>query len=220
MPGPTSADVIHRVQLGSALPTAAGVGGRGVGGGEDGGGGGGPGSEKPGQVQLPIPAHPIAQRGILVAPGTFKVALEVDGTVVATRPFEVRSDPVAAVTLAQQQARAAVAIELTALLTKVQTLAAELTTRKAAATGDAATKIQALQTRLVGAAGGGRGRGGGGRGAGPQPVRQQLTAVFSGMTVSGAQTGTVNPPTGSRAMQLAAATLELAAIEREMKALK
>ena len=79
--------------LGPALSTAAGVGGARRRGRRRRGWRGRPGSEKPGQVQLPIPSHPIAQRGILVAPGTFKVALEVDGTVVATRSFEVRSDP-------------------------------------------------------------------------------------------------------------------------------
>jgi photosystem II stability/assembly factor-like uncharacterized protein len=218
--GPTSPGVIHRVNWDLRFPLPPGLGGRGGGGGEEGGGGGGPGSEKPGQIQLPIPSHPIAQRGILVAPGTFKVALEVDGTVAGTRTFEVRSDPAAAVTLEQQKAREAVAIEISDLLTKVQSIATELTTRRASASGDAATKLQALQTRLVGAAGGGRGRGGGGRGAGPQPVRQQLSGVFGAMTVSGAQTGTVNPPTGSSRVQLAAAKVELAAIERELKAIK
>ncbi len=220
--GPTSAGVIHRVNWDLRFPLPPGLPTRGGGGGEEGGGGGGPGSQKPGQIQLPIPAHDIAQRGILVAPGSFKVALEVDGAIVGTRTFEVRGDPASSVTLEQQKAREAVAIEVTDLLAKVEALNAELTAKKASATGDAADKIQALQTRLVGAAAGGRrGGGGGGRGAaGPQPVRQQLGTVFGAMTVSGAQTGTVSPPTGSVRATLAAAKTEFAAIERDAKALK
>jgi hypothetical protein len=197
------------------------MGGRG-GGGEEGGGGGGPGSQKAGVIQLPIPSHDIAQRGILVAPGTFKVALEVDGAVIETRAFEVRGDPASNVTLEQQKAREAFAIEVADLLTRVEKLNADLTARKAAATGDAAEKIGALQTRLVGGAGGGRGRGGGGggRGGGPQPVRQQLSGLVSAMTISGSQTGTVSPPTGTLKAALVGAKTELAAIEKEMTVIK
>ncbi len=36
---------------------------------------------------------------LYVAPGAFKVALEVDGTVIDTKPFEVRNDPASAITL-------------------------------------------------------------------------------------------------------------------------
>ncbi|MFI5231915.1 MAG: WD40/YVTN/BNR-like repeat-containing protein, partial [Gemmatimonadales bacterium] len=208
--GPTSAGVIHRVNWDLRFPLPTGLPTRGGGGGDEGGGGGGPGSEKAGQVQLPIPSHDIRQRGILVAPGTFKVALEVDGTVVGTRTFEVRGDPAAAVTLEQQKAREAAAIEVTDLLARVETLNTQLTAKKASTTGEAADKVQALLTRLVGAAGGGRRGGGGGRGAaGPQPVRQQLATVFGAMTISGAQTGTVNPPTGSVRAALAAAKTAL-----------
>jgi hypothetical protein len=216
---PTSAGVIHRVHWDLRFPLPPGMGGRGGGGGEEGGGGGGPGSQKAGVIQLPIPSHDIAQRGILVAPGTFKVALEVDGTVVESRRFEVRADPASAVTLEQHKAREAFAVEVADLLTRIEKLAADLAAKKAATTGDAATKLQALETRLVGGAGGGRGRGGG-RSGGPQPVRQQLSGLVSAMTISGSQTGTVNPPTGTMKAVLAGAKAELAAIEKEMKALK
>jgi hypothetical protein len=218
--------VIHRVNWDLRFPLPPGMGGRGGGGGEEGGGGGGPGSQRAGVIQLPVPSHDIAQRGILVAPGTFKVALEVDGTVVESRRFEVRADPASAVTLEQHKAREAFAVELSDLLTRIEKLAADLAVKKAAATGDAATKLQALETRLVGGAGGGRGRGGGGRGGrggrggGPQPVRQQLSGLVSAMTISGSQTGTVNSPTGTSKAVLAGAKAELAAIEKEMKALK
>jgi hypothetical protein len=214
--GPTSAGVIHRVNWDLRFPLPPGMGGRGGGGG--GGELGGPGSEKPGEVQLPIPAHDIAQRGVLVAPGTFKVGLEVDGTVVASRTFAVRADPLATVTLEQQQAREAFAVEVADLLTKVAKLSTDLAARRGSASGDAAAKLQALQARLVGAGGGGRR--GGGRGGGPQPVRQQLSTIYGAMTISGAQTGTVNPPTGTLRAELATAKSQLAAIEREMSAIK
>ena len=56
-------------------------------------------------VQLPIPSHDIGPRGPHVAPGTFKVTLEVDGVAGESRTFEVRADPASAVTLAQHKAR-------------------------------------------------------------------------------------------------------------------
>jgi len=218
---PASTGVVHRVNwdLRFPLPTGMAVG-RG-GGGEEGGGGGGPGSQKPGVVQLPIPSHDINLRGILVAPGSFKVALEVDGAVAATRTFEVRGDPASAVTLEQQKLRESVAMELADLLGRVEKLNGEISAKRASATGDAATQLQALAMRLVGNPGGGRGRGGGGgRGGGPQPVRQQLSGVVTAMTVSGAQTGTVNPPTGTMRAVLAAARTELGTIEREFRAIR
>ena len=44
-------------------------------------------------VQLPIPSHDIGPRGPHVAPGTFKVTLEVDGVAAESRTFEVRAIP-------------------------------------------------------------------------------------------------------------------------------
>ena len=195
--------------------------GRGGGGGGEEGGGGGPGSQKAGVIQLPIPAHDIAQRGILVAPGRFKVSLEVDGTIVESKTFDVRGDPAAAVTLEQQKAREAFAIEVSDLLVKIEKINSDLTAKKTASTGEVADKLTALQTRLVGGAGGGRGRGGGGgRGGGPQPVRQQLSGIIGAMTISGSQTGTVSPPTGTLHAAFAVAKTELAAIEKELKTVK
>ncbi len=220
--GSTATGLINRVNWDLRFPLPPGMGGRGGGGGEEGGGGGGPGSQKAGVIQLPIPAHDIAQRGIFVAPGTFKVSLEVDGAVVESKTFEVRGDPASSVTLEQQKSREAFAVEVSDLLVKIEKLNADLTAKKAAASGDAADKLTALQTRLVGGAGGGRGRGGGGggRGAGPQPVRQQLTGIVGAMTISGSQTGTVNPPTGTLRAALTNAKTELASIEKDLKAVK
>ena len=162
------------------------------------------------------------QRGALVAPGTFKVALEVDGTVVETRTFDVRGDPASAVTLEQQKTREAFVVEVADLLSKVEKLRGrshrEEELRRPVTP---LAKLQALQVRLVGAAGGGRGRGGGGGGrGGPQPVRQQLSGLFGAMTISGAQTGTLNPPTGTLRAALGAAKSELASIEKELNGVK
>jgi len=98
--GPADAGVIHRVHWDLRYPVPPGTGRGGGGGGEEGGGGGGPGSENPGQIQLPVPSHEIGARGPHVAPGTFKVTLEVDGVAGESRTFEVRSDPASAITLA------------------------------------------------------------------------------------------------------------------------
>ena len=48
-------------------------------------------------------------------------------------------------------------------------------------------------------------------------MRQQLSGLIGAMTISGAQTGTVNPPTGTLRAVLAAAKTELTAIEKELK---
>jgi hypothetical protein len=213
--------------------------GRGGGGGEEGGGGTfGPGTEKPGTA-LPAPSHDIGPRGPHVAPGTFKVALDVDGVVTESRTFEVRADPGSTITLTQHKAREAFEVEVMELLTKIETLAADLAKRRAAATGDAAARLRALEQRLIGG-GGGRGRGAaateetqpapattepaagpstgsgqGGRGA--QPVRQRLGGLITAFVGSGARTGTLAPPTATMRDVLAQAKADLAVIEREMR---
>ena len=190
---------------------------------EEGGGGAGAGR---GAVQLPIPPREIAGRAPAIAPGTFKVALEVDGTVAESRTFEVRADPALPYTLAQHKAREAFIMEAMDLQAKVDSLAAGLRARRATATGADSTRLQALETRLVGAAGGGggggrggRGGGGGGRGGGgPQPLRQRFAGFANHGGISGARTGTLAPPSGVMRAAMAEAKTELAAIEREIRA--
>jgi hypothetical protein len=211
--GPADAGVIHRVNWDLRYPVPPGTGRGGGGGGEEGGGGGGPGSEKPGQIQLPVPSHEIGSRGPHVAPGTFKVTLEVDGVAGESRTFEVRSDPASAITLAEHKAREAFEVEVMDLQTRVEALATELRKKREAATGDAATRLQALEQRLIGGA---NGRGGGGRG-GPQPVRQRLNGLQTAFVGSGARTGTLSAPTATLRATLAEAKADLAAIERDAK---
>jgi hypothetical protein len=163
-----------------------------------------------------------------VAPGPFKVALDVDGAVAESRTFEVRGDPGSTITLTQHKAREAFEIEVMDLLAKIETLASDLGKRRAAATGDAAARLRALEQRLIGG-GGGRGRGAasteeapaaapaGPTGRGAQPVRQRLGGLITAFVGSGARTGTLAPPTATMRDVLAQAKADLAAIERESK---
>ncbi len=220
MAGPTAAGVLQRVNWDLRFPLTATAGrAGGGGGGEEGGGGGGPGSQKPGVIQLPVPAHDIALRGPLVGPGTFKVTLEVDGVAIESRTFEVRADPMARQTVAEQKAREAFVVEVMQLQARVDSLATTLTARRAAATGDEATRLQAIEQRVVGgrtgAPGGGAG-GPGGRG-GVQGVRQRLGTLLGVYTSSGARTGTMSPPTGAMRATLAEVKAELAKVDNELK---
>ncbi len=211
---PGDAGVIHRVNWDLRFPLPPGGGARGGGGGGEEGGGGGPGTEKPGQIQLPIPSHEIGPRGPHIAPGTFKVTLEVDGTATESRTFEVRNDPTSSVTLAQHKAREAFVVEVMDLQAKVESLSSDLSKRRAAATGEEAARLQGLEQRLVGGAGGRGARGGGG---GAQPMRQQLNALINAFVGSGARTGTMAQPTGTMRQALADAKATLAAIERDIR---
>jgi len=179
-------------------------------------------------IQLPVPSHDIGPRGPHIAPGTFKVTLDVDGVAAESRTFEVRGDPASAITLTQHKAREAFEIEVMELQTKVEKLATDLRARRTAATlrepqgrpgqgrgatGDEAARLQALELRLVGG-GGGRG---GGRGGGPQPVRQRLNGLISAFVGSGARTGTMSAPTTTMRETLAEARADLAAIEKDIR---
>jgi photosystem II stability/assembly factor-like uncharacterized protein len=218
---PTESGVIHRVNWDLRYPIPPGMArgpstGSGQAAGAGGGGeeGGGPSLVKPGAVQLPIPSHDIGPRGPHVAPGTFKITLEVDGVAGESRMFEVRPDPASSVTLTQHKARETFVVEVMELQSKVEALAQDLASRRKAATGDAAARLQALEQRLVGVGGGGRGSGRGGA----QPVRQRLGGLITAFVGSGARTGSLSPPTNTMRDVLAAARTDLAAIEKELKA--
>jgi hypothetical protein len=149
-----------------------------------------------------------------VAPGTFQVTLEVDGTAGESRTFEVRNDPASSVTLEQHQEREAFIVDVMDLQKKVETLGAEVSKRRAAANGEEATRLQALELRLIGGAGARGARGGGGGG---QPMRQRLNTLINAFVGSGARTGTMSAPTGTMRDALAEAKATLAAIEKEIK---
>jgi photosystem II stability/assembly factor-like uncharacterized protein len=229
--GPVSDGVIHRVNwdLRLAAP-AGGRGGGGGGAGEEGGGAstgaGRAGAARP--VQLPIPSHDIGTRGPQIAPGTFKVTLEVDGVAAGSKTFEVRGDPASDVTLAQHKARETFVFDVLDLQAKVDALTKDIASRRAAATGDQAAKLQAIEQRL-GAGGGGRGggRGGGAAAAGAQggappvqPVRARISGLLGGFNISGATTGSMKPPTAAQMATLADAKRDVAAIEKDLAAIK
>jgi hypothetical protein len=121
-----------------------------------------------------------------------------------------------AVTPAQHKAREDFVVEVMNLQAEVDALAKDLAARRTGASGDAATRLQALEQRLVGA-GGGRGGGRGGGAGVVQPVRQRLSGLLSPFTMSGAQTGTLSAPTGAQRAVLAQTKSDLAAIEKEIK---
>jgi hypothetical protein len=201
---PNATGVIHRVNWDLRYPVPPGVG--------RGGGGFGPGTEKPGVVALPVPPHEIGPRGPHVAPGTFKVTLELDGVASESKTFEVRADPASQITLEQHKAREAFTNDVTELLVKVDALAKDVRARRATASGDQVGRLQTIEQRLVG----GSGERGGGRNGG-QPVRQRLAGLITAFVGSGARTGTLNPPTATMLTTLAEAKSDLAAIENELK---
>jgi hypothetical protein len=195
-----SPGVIHRASwdLRHAPPPAA-AGAAGFGGGEEGGGGGGGGASI-GQ-NLPVPAHDIGSRGPFVSPGTYRVTLDADGDT-TSRTFEVRSDPMLQVTLAQHKAREAFLLDVTDLQKRTENRAAELRTRRAALTGAEAERFAALERRLTG---------------GRESARAKLATIARAYNGTGAQQGSFLPPTATQKQLLAEAKAELAAVEKEMK---
>ncbi len=125
--------------------------------------------------------------------------------------IEVRNDPSSTVTLTQHKARESFVVEVMDLQAKVEALGADVAKRRAAASGEEATRLQQLEQRLLG--GGGRGA----RGGGAQAMRQQLNALINAFVGSGARTGTMGAPTGTMRQALADAKTALAAIEKEIK---
>jgi hypothetical protein len=159
-----------------------------------------------------------------VAPGTFKVTMEVDGVTVGSKAFEVRADPASNVPLAQHKAREQMVIDVADLQAKADALATDIAARRASAAGNEA-KVQALQAldARIGAAGAGRGgRGGRAGGAAGQvpPVRARIGGLLGNFTISGASTGTLLGPTAAQIETLNGAKRDLAAIEKELAAIK
>jgi hypothetical protein len=159
-----------------------------------------------------------------VAPGTFKVTLEVDGVATESRTYTVRADPASAVTLLQHKAREAFVVDVMDLQAKIERLVTDVRARRAAATGEEATRLQGLETRLVGGGAGGRGGRGPSTSSGQaapapapiQPVRTRLSGLINAFVGSGARTGTMTAPTGTMRAALAEAKVDLASIENEI----
>jgi hypothetical protein len=150
---------------GAMNPCGAGGGGRGGGGGFGGAGGG--------------------SNGPLVLPGTYNVALLVDGKAVMTKPIKIVGDPMMQMTEAQRKRYYDVAMELhdmqrrgEQMATALGSLGAQLTDADAKLKDSKATPAEktqfttfktdfdALQAKFAAPAGGGGGRGGRGGGGG------------------------------------------------------
>ena len=195
--GSTAPGVLHRVTWDLRhVPPPATPGGGGGGGEEGGGEAGGR-----GVVNLPIPTHDIGNRGPYVAPGTFKVTMTVDGDT-TSRSFEVRADPELKITLAQHKAREAFLMDVQNTQIQMEQRIADLRARRAAATGADADRFAALERRLS---------------AGRDAPRAKLGGVARNYNGTGAQQGSLLPPTALQRRILAEAKAELAAVDKELK---
>jgi len=201
--GKTAADVINRSvwDLRHEPPPAT----PGRGGGEEGGGGGEEATGgRGGRPALPIPMHEIGNRGPYVSPGTYSVTLDVDGDT-TSRTFEVRGDPALPVTVAQHKARETFLLDVQAQQVKVEQMAATLRQRRTGATGADSAKLVALERRLTG---------------GRDAPRAKLGAIARAYNGNGAQQGSLYPPSAQYRQALVEAKAEVAAIEKELAALK
>jgi photosystem II stability/assembly factor-like uncharacterized protein len=181
-----------------ATPGRGGGGEGGEGGGDEAAGGRG------GRPALPIPMHEIGNRGPYVSPGTYTVTLDVDGDT-TSRKFEVRADPELNVTLAQHKAREAFLLDVQAQQVKVEQLATDLRARRIGAKGADSTQLVALERRLT---------------TGRDGLRGSLTSIARAYNGNGAQQGSQMPPSTQHKQALAVAKTEIAAIEKELKALR
>ena len=177
----------------------------------------GPGSA-PARSQLPIPSHDIGPRGPHVAPGTFKVTLEVDG--VAGRVAHVRGPRRSRIGDHAHAAQGARSVRRRGdgAARQVEALAADLRARRQSATGDearasAGARAAAGRCRWRRPGGGG----GGGRGGGAPPQCVSDSAAWSRRSSDRARARERSaPPTGTMRATLAEAKADLAAIEREL----
>lgn len=205
--GPGTAGIVQRINWDLRYPAAA----DGFGAGE--GGRGGRGGRNGGMVlpePLPVPAHTIGARGVYVAPGTFTVTMDVDGTT-QSRSFTVRADPNAAMTVADEKAREAFLLEAQDVQAKLTAAVSEFNTKRGVATGAEAQRLNALAERLgITGAGDGRGRGGRGGRGGPGAALGALQGAFNG---SGVRQGSLMPPTGTQRAVLAEAKRTLAELD-------
>jgi photosystem II stability/assembly factor-like uncharacterized protein len=199
--GSTSAGVIHRTAWDLRhVPPPSSVGAGAVA--EEGGGGGGEGGTRRAdtQQQLPIPMHDIGVRGPFVSPGTFTVALVVDGDT-TSRSLEVRADPALTYTLAQHRARESFLLDVQAAQIDVEQVVSELRTRRSTATGSDSARYVALERRLT---------------AGRNAPRAKLGAVARAFNGQGAQQGSFAPPGAVHRQALAEAKSELIAVKKEL----
>jgi hypothetical protein len=99
-------------------------------------------------------------------------------------------------TVAQYKARETFLLDVQDTQQKVQATLTALRTKRQQATGDEATKLQALERRVMTAG-------------------QRIGSIPGAFIGSGARHGSMSPPTGQQRRLLAEAKAELAAVQRE-----
>jgi hypothetical protein len=164
--------------------------------------------------------HDIGNRGPYVSPGTYTITVDADGSKASTT-VRVLADPKLSLTLVQHQEREAFLLQLgdvmrqaAALTERVNAARADLTAKRdalAPGTPERAaleTRIQRL-TSLSGGGGGRGGRGGGGPAA-------RLGGIASSYNGSGAQQGSLYPPTATHRAQLREVRAALDRLEKEL----
>ena len=165
-----------------------------------GGGRGGGGAARSSMYELPVPLHDIGLRGPYVAPGSYKVTLDVDGDT-TSRSFEVRGDPMIKATLLQQQGREKFLMDVQETQIRNEKLISQVRAQRLAASGEEATRLQGLERRLT---------------AGRDAPRGKLSSIASAFNGSGAQQGSLSAPTGQQRRMLTEAKTEIAAVEKEL----
>ena len=217
--GPGDAGAIHRVNwdlrhavlsaTGMTMPNvtmegAAGRGGRGGGrGGRGGGGGGGGGGEEGmagGRGNDPYPyevPRSLGARGAFVSPGTYTVTLQA-GDAKATETIRVNADPLLAITVAQHKEREGFQLEMTDMLAEIVSMSQQLANvrkdltarRDAAAAGSAArtaadsslARLTTVERSFV---------------TNLAPAQGRINQLYGSFNGSGAQQGSLYPPTSA-----------------------
>lgn len=201
--GPTASGAVHRVNwdLRYEAPPASGFGG-----GEEGGVAG----------ALPRPAHTIGERGPFVAPGTFTVTVDADGTK-ETQRLVVRPDPLLNLTVAQHRARETFLLgvldaqrETSDMTRRAFQLRRDLgqadsVKRANWARSGVAAKLDTLE-RLVS--------------RGPGALRGRTYGIASEYNGTGALQGSLHPPTKTHRDAFAAILAELAIARRRLTELE
>jgi len=142
----------------------------------------------------PVPRS-LGARGAFVAPGSYTVTLQA-GDARATETIRVNPDPLLWLSVAQHKEREAFQLEMVDMLTEIATMSQELATlrrditarRDAAAAGSAArtaadsslARLTNVERSFV---------------TGLGPAQGQLNQLYSSFNGSGAQQGSLYPPT-------------------------
>jgi len=226
--GPGEAGTINRVNwdlrhaplssAGFVMPTVAVQGGRGGRGGRGGGRGGFPGGGGGGrgpEYAYPVP-HNIGARGALVSPGTYTVTIEA-GDQRASETVRVLADPLLPLTVAQHKEREGFQLRLADMLAEIVTMSQQVANlkrdvtaqRDGAAAGSPArtaaeerlSRIEDVERSFL---------------AGPVAMQgriNQLSSVFNG---SGAQQGSLYPPTPPMRAQAAEVRAAIDKVKAEL----